>query len=70
MTGEPREITSPNYPIDKYDRNIECVTRLYSNDGRMIRLAFETFDLESSSSCVYDYLEVFKILKIYLELFI
>ena len=57
-TAEPGRITSPGYP-NEYSNNIDsCFTAIYANESQLIQLNFEEFDLESDSTCRYDYLEV------------
>ena len=58
---EPADITSPGYP-NNYPSNIDsCVTKVYANESKLIKLEFEEFSLELESTCGFDYLEVFKI---------
>ena len=57
---EAANITSPGYP-NNYSNNIDsCVTKVYTNESKLIRLEFEEFSIEYDSTCGYDYLEVFK----------
>ena len=57
-TAEPSRITSPEYPNEYPDSVDSCVTIIYTNEGQLIQLNFEEFNLESQSECTYDYLEV------------
>jgi len=57
-TGGGRgEIQSPNYP-SVYPHNLEETWNLEVTSGQKIMLTFESFDLESHSSCVYDYVKI------------
>ena len=58
-TTEVANMTSPGYS-DNYPNNIDsCVTTIISADeGDLIELYFEKFDIEYQSTCRYDYLEV------------
>merc|ERR1719507_541303 len=51
------EIQSPNYPA-KYPRNVDETWNLEVESGHRIKLTFETFRLESHSTCRYDYLQI------------
>ncbi|XP_029134023.2 cubilin [Labrus bergylta] len=54
----PGFITSPNYP-QNYPQNIDCVWVITVPNGEAVQIDFEDdFYIESSSSCMYDYLEV------------
>ncbi|KAL5261326.1 hypothetical protein ACHWQZ_G007127 [Mnemiopsis leidyi] len=48
---------SMNYPED-YPARIDCMTRILANPGQVIRLNFETINIEHHADCTYDYLEV------------
>ena len=48
-------ITSPSYPR-KYPINADCVYNISQPNGTVILLNFLTMDIESGSSCNYDYL--------------
>ena len=50
-------IESPNYPR-AYSNNANCSWVIDTMDGNTINISFVAFDLESHSSCRYDYLEV------------
>eukprot|EP00795_Rhopilema_esculentum_P014104 gene14104-5092_t len=53
----PGVITSPNYPRN-YPHNTECIWLLRGTPGRQITFTFTNFDIESHSSCRYDFVEV------------
>ncbi|PVD35988.1 hypothetical protein C0Q70_02958 [Pomacea canaliculata] len=57
LTGSRGVITSPNFP-EPYNHNAMCVWTISVNSSDIIILHFAHFDLETSSSCQYDYLEV------------
>lgn len=50
-------LKSPGWP-DIYPENIECTTVLKAPQNHSISLFFDAFDVESHSSCQYDYLEI------------
>ena len=50
-------ITSPNYPRN-YPSNANCVWRITVPPGYRVQLSFSAFNLESHSSCNYDYVEL------------
>lgn len=50
-------IFSPNYPND-YDTNKDCVWTIHAPNGKQIELNVKFFELESHSSCTFDYLEI------------
>ena len=52
-------IRSPGYPNNYFD-NANCVYNITVQDGKAIKIEFSTFDLESSSSCQYDKLQIFE----------
>jgi hypothetical protein len=57
-TSDPTYFSSPDHP-EEYPNSVEsCVTTIYAAEGQVIQLDFESFELEASSSCGYDYLEV------------
>lgn len=50
-------IRSPNYPED-YPNNKECVWIIEAQEKHRIILKINHFELESSLTCMYDYLEI------------
>uniref|UniRef100_A0A8B9GL35 Cubilin n=1 Tax=Amazona collaria TaxID=241587 RepID=A0A8B9GL35_9PSIT len=48
---------SPGYP-DPYPLNIECVWTIPSSPGNRLQLSFIAFQMEDSSGCTKDYLEI------------
>ena len=51
-----------NYP-ENYPAKIDCVTRIFASKGQVIRLNFETINIEHHADCTYDYLEVGSLIK-------
>ncbi|GFS79167.1 neuropilin and tolloid-like protein 2 [Nephila pilipes] len=55
---EKKEFYSPNFP-NNYPNNTKCVLQLKAPHGHVIQLDFrETFHLEESPTCEYDWLEI------------
>ncbi|XP_075693170.1 embryonic protein UVS.2-like [Rhinoderma darwinii] len=54
-TTDNGTITSPGYP-NPYPNLSDCITTIWAPKGYQIALNFTTFNLEYSSSCLYDYL--------------
>ena len=68
-TSEAGRYTSPEHP-DNYPNNVDdCPTLFYTDEGQVIQLEFESFDLESHSSCSYDRLEVTNVKHKFLHFF-
>ena len=57
ITGIKGNIKSRNYPFD-YSNNLNCTWRITSPEGMRLKLTFDSFQLESSSTCKYDYVEL------------
>jgi len=57
FTGATGSLTSPNYPLS-YGHNAECFWNVTVAAGSRVRLKVVDLNLETSSSCTYDYLEV------------
>lgn len=55
--AEVGTIRSPNYP-GKYPKNKECVWIIEAKNKYLVTLHFNSFDIENSSRCAYDYLEI------------
>ncbi|XP_059143588.1 uncharacterized protein LOC131930938 [Physella acuta] len=51
-------ITSPNHPLD-YFNNANCSWLISAEEGSVVSLRFLSFNLEATSKCSYDYVEVF-----------
>lgn len=58
-------VISPNYP-NHYDHTAECDWIITVPQNARIALNFTDFQLESSSTCAYDYLEVAQLPYMYL----
>ncbi|KAI8521417.1 Suppressor of tumorigenicity 14 protein [Branchiostoma belcheri] len=54
MGGESGTIMSMNYPSN-YDNNAACDWQIIVADGKTVSVTFENFNVESHSSCGYDY---------------
>lgn len=50
-------IRSPNYPLE-YPHDRDCTWKIQVPSGRQIELNFTDFEVERSTGCVYDYLEI------------
>ena len=50
-------IESPNYP-QRYNNGASCSWVIDTTDGNTLNISFAAFNLETHSSCRYDYLEV------------
>ena len=53
-----RVITSPNFP-NGYRNNETCGWTIEAEEGQIIELTMETFDLEYSNDCSYDSVQAF-----------
>ncbi|CAM9270170.1 unnamed protein product, partial [Lampetra planeri] len=58
LTTASGSFSSPNYPLP-YHPNAECYWSIRTSQGSKLLLSFSNFHLESSSSCLYDYLAVY-----------
>ncbi|CAB1340813.1 unnamed protein product [Coregonus sp. 'balchen'] len=58
LTTSSGGFSSPNYPLP-YHTNAECYWLIKASAGSLITLSFGNFDLESSTSCTYDYLALY-----------
>ncbi|XP_046880031.1 cubilin [Hypomesus transpacificus] len=54
---ETGAFNSPNYP-DTYPPNVECVWTITSSPGNFLQLSFIAFQLQQSSGCNNDFLEI------------
>lgn len=50
-------IRSPNYP-QKYPKSKECVWVIEAKNKYLVTVEFNFFDLENSTRCTYDYIEI------------
>ncbi|KAI1280397.1 Cubilin [Halotydeus destructor] len=55
--GSSGVITSPFYP-DNYPADRRCQYRIVGPLSSVVRLEFQSFEVEGSDGCIYDYLEV------------
>ncbi|XP_022104903.1 fibrillin-2-like isoform X2 [Acanthaster planci] len=51
-------LTSPNYP-GQYPADAECAWQISTDEGNHVSLTFNSFELEESTDCRYDYLVIF-----------
>lgn len=58
LTTASGAFSSPNYPL-AYHPNAECYWNIRTSQGSQLQLSFSDFHLESSSTCLYDYLAVY-----------
>jgi cubilin len=58
LTSPSGSISSPNYP-DSYNENAECFYKIVTSHGSKIQIRFTDLDLERTSSCTDDYVEIF-----------
>lgn len=60
VSGNRGSVTSPNYP-EHYASNTICAWKIMVNRGSTIQIIFTDVDLEASqsSSCNFDYIEIF-----------
>ncbi|XP_066438562.1 hatching enzyme 1.2-like [Eleutherodactylus coqui] len=56
-TTDNGTITSPGYP-SPYPNLSDCITTIWAPEGYQIVLNFTTFEMEYSSTCLYDYLSI------------
>lgn len=59
LHGPQGSFSSPNYP-DPYPSNILCRWHIQVKEGMAIQLKVGVLDIESSASCLYDRLEIYK----------
>ncbi|MED6233769.1 hypothetical protein ATANTOWER_016401 [Ataeniobius toweri] len=58
LTSPSGTITSPGHPTS-YPHGASCTWYIGVSPGNLIRLSFNSFNLEYHSNCNYDYLEVY-----------
>ncbi|KAE8596094.1 hypothetical protein XENTR_v10015965 [Xenopus tropicalis] len=58
LTDTQGTITSPGYPA-VYPHGIQCTWFISIPPGNLIRLTFDSFNLEHGYSCSYDYLDIY-----------
>ncbi|XP_070174131.1 cubilin-like [Littorina saxatilis] len=57
FTASNGAFVSPNFP-NSYQGNVECVWNLQAAAGSRVSIAFSQFNIESSSGCTNDYVEI------------
>ena len=57
MMSPTGSFVSPNYPYP-YPNSVECFWTITVARGNLIELKFDDFNMETHSSCEYDYLQV------------
>ena len=58
INGKESIILSPGYGRTSYAPKDDCTWILTASRGNVIRLTFDIFDLQTSTGCMADYLEV------------
>ncbi|XP_050362534.1 cubilin-like [Nymphalis io] len=58
LSSAQGSISSPNYP-QNYNENAECFYRIVTSSGSKIRITFVEIDLERTTDCKDDYVEIF-----------
>lgn len=58
MADEEGAILSPGYP-DNYSPNLECKYTIFSREGHLIQLTFDTFNLTDSTGCSSESLKIY-----------
>lgn len=58
LTSSSGSISSPNYP-ENYNENAECFYRIVTSQGSRISISFTDLDLERTTSCRDDYIQIF-----------
>ena len=53
----PGVVTSPNYPTN-YPNNLRQTNTIEVEEGLIVEMQFTAFDVESHSTCRYDYLTI------------
>jgi len=57
-TAAQQEITSPEYPSEYPNNHDDCVSVIWAGEGQNVELVFTDFELESHSTCAYDWVQV------------
>ena len=58
LIGTVGSFSSPGHP-NNYPHGVTCDWYITVEPGMVIRLTFNTFNLERSANCQYDYVEIF-----------
>ncbi|XP_066539114.1 cubilin [Hoplias malabaricus] len=59
FNGTSGSVSSPAHSIVSYLHNINCTYHIVVQDNRIIELKFNSFHLEASSTCTFDYVAVY-----------
>ena len=57
MVGNSGQLASPLYPRN-YPHNAEHTWSIIVDQGKKVKIQFVEFDIETGSTCQYDYLQV------------
>ncbi|KAK6490308.1 cubilin [Huso huso] len=52
-------VSSPTHSISDYHSNMNCTYHIIVGNNRVVELKFNSFHLEASSNCAYDYIAVY-----------
>jgi len=58
LRGSNGTITSPGHP-EVYPHGVRCMWVIRAQSGQVVRLSWDTFNLESSGTCRYDAVEIY-----------
>ncbi|XP_069504454.1 cubilin [Ambystoma mexicanum] len=58
LTGRSGIIQSPGFPTSNYPNSFLCEWYLHGPTGHYLSISFETLDLQNSTGCVSDYVEI------------
>ncbi|XP_053569959.1 cubilin [Bombina bombina] len=52
-------LKSPTHSFTNYHNNMNCTYHVIAQENKIVELKFNSFDVEQSSSCLYDYVAVY-----------
>ncbi|MGH0144022.1 UNVERIFIED_CONTAM: hypothetical protein FKN15_047101, partial [Acipenser sinensis] len=52
-------VSSPTHSVSDYHSNMNCTYHIIVGNNRVVELKFNSFHLEASSNCAYDYIAVY-----------
>uniref|UniRef100_A0A3P8SX64 Cubilin n=1 Tax=Amphiprion percula TaxID=161767 RepID=A0A3P8SX64_AMPPE len=59
LTGPAGSFSYPNTPgQDQYDHQVSCAWVIHIDANKILRITFPFFDIESSTTCQYDFLQI------------
>ncbi|XP_068604308.1 cubilin [Brachionichthys hirsutus] len=59
LSGTAGTFSYPNNPgHDDYDHMVNCIWQLHTDMNKILHITFPFFDLEDSTNCIYDFLQV------------